>query len=47
MQNQWYEMDGLAQENTFLTSSKSAVMAQLVQLTKAMGAMQAHLKTLS
>ena len=33
MQTQGYKLEGLAQANTVLTSSKSAVMAQLVHMT--------------
>ena len=40
-------MEGLAQANTVLTRYNSAVMAQLVQITEAMGAMKAQIKTLS
>ena len=36
----------LEQENAVLTSSNSAVMAQLVTLTTGMGEMQAQLKNL-
>ena len=37
-------MDGLAQENTALASSKMSVMVQLAQLTAAMGYMQEQMK---
>ena len=47
MQNQIYELEGLAQANAVLTSSKYAVMAQLAHMTMAMNAMQAQLKTLA
>ena len=40
-------MEGLEQANTVLTSSKSAVMAELAQITATMNVMQAQLKTLS
>ena len=44
MQDQRHEMDGLAQANSFLTSSNTAVMTQL---TAAMWDMQEHMKKLS
>ena len=47
MQTQSYELEGLAQSNAVLTSSNSAVMVQLAQLTVAMNAMQAQMKTLA
>ena len=47
MQTQGYDLEGLAQANVVLTSSNSAVMAQLAQMTVTMNAMQAQLKTLS
>ena len=47
MQTKSYELEGLAQGNTFLTSSNSAVMAQLAQMNMTMNYMQAQLKTLS
>ena len=46
MQTQSYELEGLAQSNTFLTSSNSAVMAQLAQMSVTMNSMQAQMKTL-
>ena len=46
MQMKSYDLEGLAQANTFLTSSKSAVMAQLAHLNVTMNTMQAQLKTL-
>ena len=47
MQNQWYEMEVLAEANAVLISFNSAVMEQLAQLATAMGKMQAQLNTLS
>ena len=47
MQTQDYDMGGLAQANVVLTSSNSAVMAQLAHMTVTMNAMQAQLKTLT
>ena len=46
MKNHRYKMEVLAQANAVLTSSRSAVMDQLAQLTVAMGAIQAQLNTL-
>ena len=40
-------MEGIAQSNAVLNISNSAVMAQLVQMTAKMNAMQAQLKTLA
>ena len=39
-------MEVLVQENEVLTSYNYTVMAQLAQLTTAMGSIQAHLNTL-
>ena len=47
MRKQGYDMEGLAQVNTVLTSSHSVVLAQLAQITVTMNAMQAQLKTLA
>ena len=47
MQDQKYDMDGQSQENTVLTSSNTMVMAQLTQLTYAMGEMQEQMKNIS
>ena len=47
MQNQMYDIEVLAQANSVLTSSNSAVMAQLAQMTETMNAIQAQLNTLS
>ena len=47
IRTQGYELEVLAQANTVLTSSKSAVMAQLAQITVTMNIIQAQLKTLS
>ena len=41
MRTQGYNLEGLAQANAVLTSSNSAVMAQLAQMTVTMNAMQA------
>ena len=40
-------MDGLAQLNAILTSTNTAVMAQLVKITESMGEIQEQIKTLS
>ena len=37
IQDQIFDMDGLAQANTFLTSTNTTVMEQLAQLTRVMG----------
>ena len=47
MQTQSYELKGLAQANTVITSYNLLVMAQLVQMTIKMNTLQAQLKTLS
>ena len=47
MKNQSYDMEGIAQDNTVLASSNSAVMAKLAQITATMNARQAQLKNLS
>ena len=44
---QGYDMEGLAQAYTVLTIQKSAVMAQLAQMTVTMNTMKAQLKTLA
>ena len=41
MQNLSYDMEGLAQANKVLTSSNSAVMEKLAQMTTTMNEMQA------
>ena len=46
MQTQIYYLVGLAQANAVLTNSNTAVMAQSVEMTVTMNAMQAQLKTL-
>ena len=46
MKNQKYEIERLAQKNSVLTSSNSAVMVKFEQLTAAMGDMKSQLKTL-
>ena len=46
MQTQIYDLQGLAQANAVLTSSKTGVLAQLTQMTVTMNDMQAQLKTL-
>ena len=46
MQTQGCDLEGLTQANAVLNSSNSVVMAQLVQMTVAMNAVQAQLKTL-
>ena len=46
MQTQSYEPEGMAQDNAALTSSNTAVMAQLTHMTVTMNAMQAQPKTL-
>ena len=46
MQNQIYEMEGLAHANAVLTNSDYAVMTQLSQMTATMNVMQAQLDTL-
>ena len=43
IQAQSYKLEGLAQSNALLTSSNSAVMEQLSQLTVTMNSMQAQL----
>ena len=47
MQTQSYELEGLAQSNAVLTSSNSAVMSKLEQMTVPMNVLQAQLKTLA
>ena len=47
MRTQGYDLEGLAQSNAVLTSSNSALMAQLAQMTVTMNVMQAQLKTLA
>ena len=47
MQTQGYNMEELAQSNLVLTSSNSAIMAQLAQMTVTMNAIKAQLKTLA
>ena len=42
-----YDLEGPTQTNAFLTSSKSAVMAQLAQMTENMDDIQAQLKKLT
>ena len=42
-----YHLEGLAQANAVLTSSKSVLMAQLAQITVTMNDMQVQLKTLT
>ena len=44
---QSYDLELLAQSNAVLTSSKSAVMAQLAQMNVIMNAMPAQIKTFS
>ena len=44
---QSHELEGLAQANAVLTSSKTAVMAQLAQKTVTVNAIQAQLKALA
>ena len=44
VQAQSYEMEGLAQANAVLTISKSAITAQLSQMTVTMNSMKAQLK---
>ena len=44
MQSQGCELEGLAQANAVLTSSNSAVMAQLVHMTATMNDMQVKIK---
>ena len=46
MQNKSYEMRGMAQANSVLTSSNSVFMAQLAQTTATMNVIQAQLETL-
>ena len=47
MQTHIYYLEVMAQANAVLTSSNSAVMSQLSQITVAMNAMQEKLKTLA
>ena len=47
MQSQSYDLEELAQANAVLTSSNSAVLAQLSQMTVIMNAMKAQLKALT
>ena len=47
MQDQRQYIDGLAQENSFLTSPNMVVMLQLAQLTVAMGEIQEQIKKLT
>ena len=47
IQTQICNLEGLAQANAILTSSKSAVMVKLAQTTVTVNAMQVQLKTLS
>ena len=47
MHTQNYDLEGLAQSNTVITSSNSEVMTQLSQMTVIMNAMQRQLKILS
>ena len=47
MQKHSYELEVLAQANAVLNRSNSVVMAQLVQITVTMNAIQAQLKTLA
>ena len=47
MQNQRYDMEGLAQANSVLTKSDYSVMTKLSQMTATTNVMQAQLKTLS
>ena len=47
MGTQGYELEVLVQANAVLTSSNSAVMAQLAHITVTMNAIQAQLKTLA
>ena len=47
IQNQGYEVDGMVHSNSVRISSKSAMMAQLAQLTIDMVKMQSQIKTLS
>ena len=47
MHTQSYDLEGLAQANAVLTSSNSALMAQLAQITVTMNSMQAQLNTLT
>ena len=42
-----YDLERLAQDNSFLTSSNSAVMIKLAHITVMMNAIQAQLKTFS
>ena len=44
---QRHELEGLTQDNAVLTSPKTAVMAQLAQMTVTMNAIQAQIKTLA
>ena len=47
MQTQGYELEGLAQANAVLTSSKYAVMAQFTHMTVTMNAMQSQKQILA
>ena len=47
MQTQRYDLEGMAQANTVLTSSNSALMAQLVQITLTINAIHAQLKKIT
>ena len=47
IQTQSYDLGGLAQANTVLTSSNSAAMAQLAQITATMNYMKVQLKILA
>ena len=47
MQTQRYDLEGLAQANAVPTSSNSALMAQLVQMTLTINAMHAQLKKIT
>ena len=47
MQTRRYELEGLAQDNTVLTGSNSAVMEQFAQMTVTMNTIQAQLETLN
>ena len=44
MKDQRQDIDGLAQEDSFLTSPNTVVMLQLAQLTAAMGEIQEQIK---
>ena len=47
IQNQGYDMEGLAKANAFLTSYNSSVMEQSAQIIVTINEIQAQLKTLS